>query len=300
MNQLPFDQPGKFWKGNLHTHSTNSDGDVTPEVACQRYREAGYDFFSLTDHFMEQYNFPITDTRPWRTDDFTTMIGAELHTGQTEMGVIWHILAVGLPFDFAAPMPTETGPQLAARAVEAGAYVAIAHPNWYALTEADALSLGAVHAIEIFNGVSIDSNDKADSWHIADILLGKGHRYTMCATDDCHFRSHLHDFGRGWVQVKAETCTPDALLAALKAGHYYSSTGPEIYDIQVVRGEKIVVHCSPVNSMFLTGKAAVARHVHGQGIQEAEFNIRRFDSPFGRVTVRDIHGGRAWSNPIWF
>ena len=26
MHALPFDKPGRFWKGNLHTHSTLSDG----------------------------------------------------------------------------------------------------------------------------------------------------------------------------------------------------------------------------------------------------------------------------------
>ena len=52
MNQLPFDKPGTFWKGNLHTHSTNSDGTRTPEEICAIYREAGYDFLALTDHFL--------------------------------------------------------------------------------------------------------------------------------------------------------------------------------------------------------------------------------------------------------
>ncbi|MBL8133814.1 MAG: phosphotransferase, partial [Anaerolineae bacterium] len=38
---------------------------------------------------------------------------------------------------------------------------------------------------------------------------------------------------------------------------------------------------------------------HGNGITEAEMNIRRLDSPYCRVTVRDALGGRAWTNPIW-
>ena len=145
MRNLPFDKPGRFWRGNLHTHSTLSDGAQTPEAICAAYREAGYDFLSLTDHFMEKYAYPIADTLAYRTDNFTTILGAELHAGQIGNGTIWHILAVGLPADFAIPSAGESGPQIAQRAMAAGAFVAAAHPSWYALTEADVLSLGPVH-----------------------------------------------------------------------------------------------------------------------------------------------------------
>lgn len=299
MNQLPFDKPGTFWKGNLHTHSTNSDGRRSPEAVCALYREAGYDFLALTDHFLAQYNFPLSDTRPMRTDGFTTILGAELHAGKTELGDIWHILAVGLPLEFAPPHADESGPQIAQRALDAGAYVAIAHPHWYALTEADALSLGAVDAIEIFNGVAVDANDRADSWHLADVLLGKGYRYTTCATDDCHFVPPRSDFARGWVHVKSTSLTPEALLAALKAGHYYSSTGPQIHDIQIVPNEKITVRCSPASAIFVTGVRATGVYTHGNGLVEAELPLTKLRSPYIRVTVRDADGQRAWSNPIW-
>ena len=63
------------------------------------------------------------------TSNFTTIIGAELHTDQIELGGMWHILAVGLPFDFAPPPANESAAQIAARAMAAGAYVAIAHPS---------------------------------------------------------------------------------------------------------------------------------------------------------------------------
>lgn len=298
MHALPFAKPGRFWKGNLHTHSTRSDGQLTPEQVCHLYRQEGYDFIALTDHFMERYDFPLTDTRPWRTDDFTTILGAELHTGQTELGNLWHILAVGLPLDFPAPTADETGPQITARALEAGAYVAAAHPQWYTLTEADILSLGDIHAIEVFNGVAVDHNDRAHSWHIADILLNRGYHYTACATDDFHSNPQYNDFGQGWVWVKSESLAPEALLAALKAGEYYASTGPQLHDIQVEPGKKISVHCSPVSRILVTGKGSETLRTYGNGLTEAEFNLESFNSPYCRVTVRDVMGKRAWSNPI--
>jgi predicted metal-dependent phosphoesterase TrpH len=300
MNKLPFAQPGRFWRGNLHGHSTLSDGGLTAEEVCCHYQEAGYDFISLTDHFLPAYQFPIVDTRSFRNAEFTTIIGAELHAGQTEQGGIWHILAVGLPFDFAPPHEQETGPEIAARALATGAFVAAAHPNWYALTERDLEALGTVDAIEVYNGVAIDHNDHADSWHITDIMLGRGRRYLTYAADDFHGVRGRHDFMRGWVWVKAEENSPEALLKALKAGHFYSSTGPQIFDVQVQPGREVVVRCSPADWVMVTGKGPASVTANGHGVTEVVLDISKFKSDYGRVTVRDAMGGRAWSNPFWF
>ena len=40
MNRLPFAMPGRFWRGNLHTHSTNSDGHLSPAETVVWYRDA--------------------------------------------------------------------------------------------------------------------------------------------------------------------------------------------------------------------------------------------------------------------
>ena len=300
MHNLPFDKPGRFWRGNLHTHSTLSDGAFSPAAICQAYREAGYDFMSLTEHFLEKYNYPIADTRAYRSDGFTTILGAELHTGQIGNGTVWHILAVGLPADFAPPAPAETGPQIAQRALAAGAFVAAAHPNWYALSEADVLSLGPIHALEIFNGIASGDNDRGDSWYILNVLLDRGYRYFASAADDTHRKPGYTDFCQGWVQVKAEENSPDTLLAALKAGHFYASTGPEIHDVQITPGKRVSVRCSPAERIFVTGRDRQGRRAWGDELSEAEIDISGLDSPYLRVTVRDAQGKRAWTNPVWF
>ncbi|MBI3958364.1 MAG: CehA/McbA family metallohydrolase [Chloroflexi bacterium] len=300
MHNLPFDKPGRFWRGNLHTHSTLSDGADTPEAICGAYREVGYDFISLTEHFMERYAYPIADTLPYRTDGFTTILGAELHAGQIGNGTVWHILAVGLPANFPTPPAGETGPQIAQRAIAAGAFVAVAHPSWYSLAEADVLSLGPVHAVEIFNGIAGGDNDRSDSWPLLNVLLNRGHRYFACAADDAHRKPGYTDFCQGWVQVKAAENSPDALLAALKAGHFYSSTGPQIHDVQVTPGQRVTVSCSPAERIFVTGCDRQSRRAWGEGLTEATFDISEINSPYLRVTVRDSQGKRAWTNPVWF
>ncbi|MBC8098970.1 MAG: PHP domain-containing protein [Armatimonadetes bacterium] len=299
MHSLPFNQPGRFWRGNLHTHSTISDGGLTPEQVCALYREAGYDFIALTDHFMPGFDWQLADTRPFRTSDFTTLIGAELHAPTTEFGILWHILAVGLPLDFAPNPENETGVTLAARALAAGAFVTIAHPDWYHLSEPDANTLDGVHAVEVFNGTSIDHNDKPGGWSLLDILLARRRRLNALATDDAHIKPPRADTLLGWTMVKSEANTPEMLLESLKAGHYYSSTGPAIYDVQLLPGNALSVRCSPAERIFVTGTGWQAASVYGNGLSAAEISLAKFDSPYVRVTVRDAKGGRAWSNPIW-
>ena len=296
---------GRFWRGNLHTHSTRSDGVLSPEEVCRRYRAEGYDFLALTDHFVGSYDYPIVDTVPFRTDAFTTILGAELHSGAQENGELWHILAVGLPADFARShtpewMPVagqESGAALAARAVAAGAFVAVAHPQWSGLTVADAASITAAHAVEIYNHGCFAGCDRADGFAIADQMLASGRKLNVIATDDAHFNEPDH-FG-GWVMVKAVENTPDALLAALKAGDFYSTQGPELRDVRVF-ADRVEVDCSAVVSIIVQGHGCRARAVHGHSMTTGTVSLERFvGSPYLRVTVIDAAGKRAWSNPVY-
>lgn len=300
-----FDSPGQFWRGNLHTHSTNSDGVLAPEEVCRRYKAEGYDFIALTDHFVGMYNYPISDTTACRDAGFTTILGAELHSGAMENGELWHILAVGLPADFApghAPhfrpvADQETGPEIAARARAAGAFVAIAHPEWSQLTTADARSIDAAHAVEIYNHGCATGCDRPHGFYTLDQLLSEGRRLTLCATDDAHFSEPDH-FG-GWVMVKAETNTPEALLDALKQGQFYASTGPEFRGV-AWNGSHVIVESSAVSTVIVQGQGSAAVAVHGESLTRTKVPLERFAaSPWMRVTLIDRAGKRAWLNPVY-
>ena len=307
MRIAPFSTPGRFWRGNLHTHSTRSDGALTPEQVIGAYKQAGYDFLNLSDHFIQRYDWPITDTRAFRSNDFTTLIGAELHAMSTEVGELWHVLAVGLPLDFPSLQPGESGPQLAERARAAGAFVAIAHPAWSQLTLNDGRALTAAHAVEIYNHGCAVETDRGDGFYLLDQLCNEGRRLSAIATDDAHFRNGEHDAFGGFVEVKAESLDPEALLAALKAGEFYSSQGPRIYDVDVSRQE-VRVDCSPVNSVaLLTGTsraiARVGRDITGATLEVAQAAKQAWADPgadkWFRIVVIDSAGRRAWTNPVW-
>ena len=86
----PFSKPGKFWRGNLHSHSTRSDRVLDPDKVARRYQIVGYDFLAITDHFVGLYDFPLTNIQSSENENFTTMLSAELHTWAMENGEIWH------------------------------------------------------------------------------------------------------------------------------------------------------------------------------------------------------------------
>lgn len=300
-----FDGPGRFWRGNLHTHSTLSDGVLDPAEVCRRYRDEGYDFIALTDHLVGLFGYPIADTRPHRTERFTTILGAELHSGAMANGELWHLLAVGLPADFTPPdaphfrpVPgQESAGALARRARDAGAFVAIAHPQWSGLTVEDAREIDSAHAVEVYNHGCAVGAERPDGFSILDQLLSERRKLTLIATDDAHFSEPDH-FG-GWVMVRAEENAPEALLQALKEGAFYSSQGPELRGIEV--GDRSLrVECSAAARVIVQGQGSAAAVVHGASMTRADVPLVRLGaSPWLRVTVVDAAGRRAWSNPIW-
>ncbi|NJL57239.1 hypothetical protein HC928_20445 [bacterium] len=167
------------------------------------------------------------------------------------------------------------------------------------MTEQDMLALKGIDAIEIYNGSCDDDSDTADSTYMWDLMLAQGHPYTGCATDDAHFNPDGRAAALGWVMIKSESLDPDALLIALKAGDYYSSSGPEIFNVQVEPQEKLTVYCSPASRVFALGIPAESQVVFGNGLSKAEFSLAKWKSPYVRIVVRDDAGRKAWLNPIW-
>jgi hypothetical protein len=128
-------------------------------------------------------------------------------------------------------------------------------------------------------------------------LRGEGRKLALCATDDAHFSEPDH-FG-GWVMVKALENTPEVLLDALKAGHHYSSTGPDLRGIHW-EADTVTVESSAVQSVIVQGQGSAAVAVHGQSMTRTRVGMDRFrNSDWLRVTVMDAAGKRAWSNPYW-
>jgi hypothetical protein len=299
VRNFPFDKPGRYFRGNIHSHSTNSDGLLSPSDVVTAYRDRDYDFVAITDHFMGRYNFPITDTSPFRTNDFTTLFGAEIHVPGLQNGIVWDLLAIGLPLDFDAIAPDEVDIDLVQRARAAGAFVAIPHPAWNGVVHGDGERIiDHIDAIEIHNeGHTLDS-DRGSGWFLADSLATAGHRFSAFAADDAHFKNDRFDRFGGWINVKAESLDPEALLAAMKAGNYYASTGATIRNVEVTPTE-IIVESDPAIGIMLGGAGTVRQYVRGEDLTRATFTRSMFQKGFFRVIVIEDYRRKAWSSPIW-
>ncbi len=298
---------GRFFRGNLHCHSKRSDGAIEPEEVAAAYREAGYDFICLSDHFEAEYGWQVTDTRFLRDRSFTTVVGAELSSGPwTERNTFW-VTAAGLPQDFEAPPPDDHGEAIV-RARDAGAYVVMLHPglNNLPLAAAEGLrALDAVQAVEVYNHncAMAGSPDRAHGAYMLDGLLEKGYRVFANAGDDAHFEHPADRFG-GWVEVHSERLEPTALLDALKAGRYYSTQGPALCEL-LRDGDRLYVQTSEAYAITLTGsgdrwmEGTHRTSRSGEAISQAEFDLSPFQGSYCRITVVDHSGRKAWGNPIW-
>ena len=81
---------GYVWlKGNVHTHTTNSDGRASPQERVDQYAARGYDFLCLSDHGR------ITPTAAVCAPPGLTLIqGVELHPQNPFGGQTHHFLAL--------------------------------------------------------------------------------------------------------------------------------------------------------------------------------------------------------------
>ncbi|MDA0845707.1 MAG: CehA/McbA family metallohydrolase [Proteobacteria bacterium] len=301
MKLPPFGLGHSLYRGNLHGHSTHSDGVLSAQAVVETYADLGYDFTCLSDHLWIDDKFAATSVCDGRALDrkgFITLPSAELHCyGKTyDQDGVWHIVANGLPLDFACPDANETAPDLIARAQAAGAYVSLAHPEWYTMTTDEAMQVAAADAVEIYNHSCVVTSARGSGIAIADYLLNEGKKISFTATDDSHFE--LPDWGGGWVMVAAAELSQNALVAALKAGHHYASTGADFTDLQIEDGV-LTVSSSPVENVVISGAGHMAMAETGKNMTVTQFDLSKFRSDWFRITLRDAAGKMAWSNPYY-
>lgn len=291
----PFAQPGSWYKGNLHVHSTVSDGDLTPEEVCDWYRARGYDFVAFTDH-------RIVSGRRTCDNGLLALSGIEVDGVDRSSGM-YHLVGLGLD---GLPSLGYKDNVLLQDAIDslraAGAQVVLAHPYWSGQMSRDLLEVEGAFALEIYNGgCEVDDGRGYSTVHWDD-LLAAGQRLWGVAVDDAHWRNGDKDAGLGWVWVKAQALTQEAVLGALEDGLFYASSGPQIYDLQYDAVQREVhVRCSLATHIDFVGNGRLSRRVsdpQGRRLTEAHYQLR-MGQRYVRVACHDARGGWAWSNPIF-
>lgn len=302
----PFNVPGCWYKGNLHCHTTDSDGNKSPEEVMRWYADHGYSFLSITDH--NRLTFPPLEGY----SPILHIPGTEItcRDGVTE----YHIIGIGL--DEMPIQPFHT-PQETIDAINlSGGLSIIAHPYWHDLQVEDILHLSEYIGIEIFNTscwVEIQKGHSLVHW---DGLLRRGPGIWGFATDDAHW--NYPDYGGGWIMLHSDSLNQSSVMDSIKNGYFYSTMGPEIFDIGI-DGNYLYVKCSPVRSIYVLGQyyycpnsvnvwdgysgsdgcsKLLDPEVICKTITEASFKLDPRQE-YLRVEVVDYFGRSAWSNPYY-
>ena len=279
----PYACEGRWFKGNLHTHTTNSDGGMTPAEVADFYESQGYDFLAVTDHAV------LTDMSGFSKPGFLTIPSMELHSP--------HMVGLNL----SETIVWEEGLQNEINAIsEQGGLPIIAHPYWMGLQVSEVASAHGYLGIEIYNFICQSLNGKGHALVYWDEALAAGQKVWGFAVDDAHLSPTYPGGAKGWIMAKATRLTVEELLAAMQSGAFYSSNGPSISDIEVSDGE-IWVRCSPVQRIHFVAQAyygSVVVAPESQTLTEATYSVAGHET-YVRIECVDLYGRTAWSNPLF-
>lgn len=286
---LTDEKGNKWYKGNLHTHTSLSDGRLSPDEVISMYRRGGYDFLALTDHW--KLSETIEDK------DFLLLSGCEYDTGQNAKAGIYHIVGIGMQEAPCVKKEPGLAPQEIVNTIrKAGGIAILAHPAWSMNRPESLLRLEGLAGTEIYNTVSGKPwNVRPYSGWFVDALAVDGKEVPCFASDDAHF--YNGDQMKSYIMVRADSLTRESILSSIRRGDFYATQSPELYVSRV--DDVIHVRCSPVSEVIFFSDTVYAedRVVTGSGIREALYRIKPSDT-FLRVELVDANGRMAWSSPI--
>lgn len=284
-----FDASGTWYKGNLHMHTTRSDGALPPKAAVEVYRNAGYAFLALTDHWVQSEN--------GFENGLLLLSGCEWDSGGIG-GPVYHIIGAGMEKDAPLRREEKPGPQAIIDAIrQSGGIAVLAHPAWSVTDPADLLALRGLAGMEIYNSVSgLPWNGRrADSGLYVDLCAAKGALLPCFAADDSHSYDGEQTFS--YIMVNAPELTAAALKKALAAGNFYASQGPRFESV-TVSGGHVEVCCSPVETVvFYSNTIWCSDRVATGGVNFASYQIKPSDR-YVRVELVDGSGRMAWTSPF--
>ncbi|MDR2102029.1 MAG: CehA/McbA family metallohydrolase [Treponema sp.] len=287
-------QGRRWYQGNLHAHTNRSDGDVSFEEAVARYKHAGYDFLSITDHWVLSENV--------QEENFLLLSGCEYGVSHDEpirginrMMQI-HINGIG----FTMPPKVKESPDLQGQAiidaiVEAKGIAIFNHPAYSRSFPSDIYNLKGLSGMEIFNTLCGFRDRPMDySGFYTDQLALGGINLPVFASDDAHM--YIGEECRSFIMVQAENLTREAILDAIGKGRFFASQGPWV---QVESRDRCLrVSCTPVLEIRIYSNKPGCWCLRDKNpFTGVEYTLS--DSAYYyRVEVTDAQGNHAWTSPV--
>ncbi len=298
----------RWFKGNTHTHTLNSDGDSTPDDVVRWYREHGYQFLFLTDH-----NY-LTDVSALQAlhgadDQFVVIKGEEVTARFGDKPL--HINGL----DVSRVVPAETGTSVvdvlqrnvdAIRAADGVPH--INHPNFgWAITPDELGALRNNTLFEVYNGHPMVNNigggDRPGMEAMWDSILSNGTMLYGVASDDAHQFKRPWDRrasrpGMGWVVVRARALDARALLEAMERGDFYSSTGVVLSDVQATERDVTVTVRQDAWSKYRIEFIGTGGQVLQVATESPATYRIRGNEGYVRARVIESNGLMAWTQPV--
>lgn len=305
-----FAQPILRWyKGNTHTHTLNSDGDSTPDDVVKWYRGRGYSFIFLTDH---EYinNVPALNDLLARTGQFLVISGQEVT--DSFGGKPYHSNGLGISkvvMPNKLPGAVETLQKNIDNIVAAGGVAQVNHPNFgWALTADQLIALKNYSLLEIHNGHPLVNNQGSLGYPSAeelwDKVLSSGKVVYGVADDDSHHFKRIGDPtaaqpGQGWIYVRASELTPESILNALRNGNFYASNGVELTDYKTEpKGITIRINAL-TNSKYRTVFIGKDGKILSETAENPAVYQIKGNEGYVRAKVYESNGFNAWTQPVF-
>jgi len=269
-----------WWKGNTHTHSLWSDGDVAPEQVAEWYLSQGYNFLVISDHNTLQEGERHRGDPPVRLQtlkelqagfndpgSFLLIEGEELTDGfeghPVHMNVINPDRIIQAQGGDSLLETIGRNAGVARQAVaqsDRPGLIHYNHPNFgWGLTWKHLAAIDGIGFFEVFNGHPSVRNYGDDDHFGTEAMwdMALAHRLTGRAgslatgllygvfTDDAHAFLEIGPTkanpGRAWVMVRAAELTDKALIEAYLRGDFYGSTGVTLADV-VITENRMIIH----------------------------------------------------------
>ena len=298
----------RWYKGNTHTHTLNSDGDSTPDEVVRWYREHGYQFLVLTDH---NYLTSVDGLNAVHgaADRFLVIRGEEVTSSVASKAV--HVNGLNLE----TLVKQSTAASVVAAAQEnvdgirkANGVPHINHPNFtWAMTPEELQKVERTRLFEIFNGHPQVNNEGGGGSpgleEVWDRILSSGRLMYGVAVDDAHHFKRPGDPlasgpGRGWIYVRADRLEPGAIVLAMERGNFYASTGVELASYESTAVSVALTIKTTAYSRYRVQFIGRNGHVLSEVTEPTATYTFKGDEGYVRARILESNGYVAWTQPV--
>jgi len=296
---------GNFYKANLHSHTTISDGCLTPEQMVKAYKKEGYQILSITDHRTFVTHNDLT------SKDFLLLNGIEIDVNKGDKyKAVYHLNlfakndSITEMFSFSPEYSVDNINKIISDANNLGFLVQYNHPRWSHQYVDDFVNLKGLWGFEIFNGATELEHlaGRADfEYETFGRINQDDESFPVASSDDDNHNAHGHkheplcDSYIGFNMIEAKELTYDCVIDAMVKGNMYASMGPLINYLSV-NGDKVLIKTSDCMCVVLLNEKRQRDTIwSAKPMNKATLKIPA-GSKWFRIQVVDKFGKIAYTN----